>query len=158
MSHLVRVIGVVRTGLPSAVEAGPKLTGSGEWRGLVEVFPEYADGLAGIEGFSHIFVISYLHKLRRDSKGVLRVKPRRGLKGGPTVGVFATDSPARPNPLGLTLVRLVERKRNVLVVKGLDLYEGTPVVDIKPYRTDYKAWSHKVPTWVPKHDRERKPL
>jgi tRNA (Thr-GGU) A37 N-methylase len=66
----------------------------------------------------------------------------------PLLGVFATDSPVRPNPIALTLVRLLGREGNRIRVKGLDLFDGTPVLDIKPYRPDYRASEFRVPDWV----------
>jgi tRNA-Thr(GGU) m(6)t(6)A37 methyltransferase TsaA len=132
--------------------------------GRIEVFPEFAEALDGLEGFTHLFVLSHLDRPRDGSAGILRVRPRRH-RGGrvppeaiPEVGVFATDSPVRPNPIGLTLVTIVRREGNVLVVRGLDLYDGTPVLDLKPYRSDYKAARHAMPGWAFEHDPEREPL
>ena len=122
-------------------------------RAVVEVYPEYREGLEGIDGFSHIFVLSYFDKLRPEQIGPLRVKPRRLLRYGlrleelPLVGVFALDSPTRPNPVGLSLVRLIRRDQNELQVEGLDLFDGTPVLDIKPYRENHRAESFEIPEW-----------
>lgn len=135
-----------------------------EVEGVIEVFPEYGEALDGIEGFSHLLILSHLDRQREGATGLLRVRPRRHAGGRvpvediPEVGVFATDSPARPNPIGLTLVKLVRREGNVLVVRGLDLYDGTPVLDLKPYRHDYQAERHTVPAWATEHDPEREPL
>src|SRR3990172_3706204 len=143
---------------------GGRPADTAEVEGRVEVHPEFADGLDGIEGFSHVFLLAYFHKVPDDARGLLKVKPRRLLREGaslvwiPTLGVFATDSPARPNSIGLTLVKLVARDGNVLVVKGLDLFDRTPPIHIKPYRTDYKVETHWVPMWSSKYDAERKPL
>lgn len=94
----------------------------------IVVFPRYAEGLDGIEGFSHIILICWMHKARRD---VLKVHPRP--KPKLTCGVFATRSPSRPNPLGLYVASLLHREKNELRVERIDAYEKTPVVDIKPY-------------------------
>jgi tRNA-Thr(GGU) m(6)t(6)A37 methyltransferase TsaA len=124
-----------------------------ELQSIVEVFPEFEDALSGLEGFSHIFVFSYLHRLRPDQIGPLKVKPRRLVKAGfkleelPLVGVFAIDSPTRPNPLGLSLVRLIRKDGRKLLVEGLDCFDGTPVLDIKPYRDDYRADRYEVAGW-----------
>ena len=81
--------------------------------GELEIFPEFKPALEGIDGFSHLFVLCYFDRLRPERTGPLQVKPRRLLKKGykpeeiPTLGVFALDSPTRPNPVGLTLVRLL---------------------------------------------------
>ncbi len=107
-----------------------------ETESRVVVAPEYADGLEGIDDFSHVIVIGYLHR-REHAHGhehPLRVHPQ-GREDLPLVGVFATRSPKRPNPIAITVVRLIRREGNVLHVKGLDMADGTPVLDIKPYLT-----------------------
>lgn len=160
----MKPIGVVRGGLPLPEPGRARLEDTREVEGRIAILPEYADALEGLEGFSHVFVLSHLNRQREDASGLLRVRPRRH-RGGqvlaedvPEVGVFATDSPARPNPIGLTLVKLVRREGNVLVVRGLDLYDGTPVVDLKPYRADYATARHTIPAWAAEHDPEREPL
>jgi tRNA-Thr(GGU) m(6)t(6)A37 methyltransferase TsaA len=164
MSFALRAVGVVRGGLPPRESGRPRPPSSAEVEGRIEILPGFAEALDGLEAFSHAFVISYFHLLPEDAKGLVKVKPRRHRREGvapedvPTVGVFATDSPARPNPIGLSLVEIVRREGNLLVVRGLDLYDGTPVLDIKPYRTDYKAVRHDVPSWVAEYDKEREPL
>lgn len=119
----------------------------------VEVYERFEDALDGLEGFSHIFVIGYFHQLRREQIGPLRVKPRGLIKQGisleelPTRGVFALDSPTRPNPIGLSLVRLVRTEGRTLHIVGLDLFDGTPVLDIKPYQPQYRAEDYSLPMW-----------
>jgi tRNA-Thr(GGU) m(6)t(6)A37 methyltransferase TsaA len=99
----------------------------------IEVFEEYGEGLRDIDGFSHIIIVWLFH----ESEGYsLHVNPlhHEGLRG-----VFATRHPNRPNPLGVTIVELLERKQNLLKVKGIDAFDGTPLLDIKPYtRSDRK--------------------
>ncbi|MGC9144697.1 MAG: tRNA (N6-threonylcarbamoyladenosine(37)-N6)-methyltransferase TrmO [Nitrososphaeria archaeon] len=114
---------------------------------------EYAEGLQGLEGYSHLLVISYLNKLRNFEIGVLKVKPRRLTKYGlkieelPEVGVFAIDSPARPNPIGLSIAEIIKIDKNIITVKGLDLFNETPVLDIKPYSYERVVKEFKVPDW-----------
>ncbi|MEM0153491.1 MAG: tRNA (N6-threonylcarbamoyladenosine(37)-N6)-methyltransferase TrmO [Ignisphaera sp.] len=122
--------------------------------GYVVLLPEYVDGLEGLDGFSHIILIAYLHKVGDRAKGVLKVKPRgftRKLRLDidevPLVGVFATDSPYRPNPIALSIVRLIDRKGNVLHVDNLDLYNETPILDIKPYTYARMVKNLNVPQW-----------
>jgi tRNA-Thr(GGU) m(6)t(6)A37 methyltransferase TsaA len=117
---------------------------------VVEIFPEFEDALEGLDGYSHLFIISYLHKLRLDQIGFLKVKPKRLTRRGysleelPTLGVFSIDSPTRPNPIGLTLVRLKKINHRYLSVTGIDLFDGTLILDIKAYQSDYatKKYSH----------------
>jgi len=124
-----------------------------EVEAIVEIFPEFEEALEGLDGYSHLFILSYFHKLRPEQIGPLKVKPKRATKRGfkleelPTLGVFALDSPTRPNPIGLTLVRLLKRHCRKLFVAGIDLFDGTPVIDIKAYQSDYEAKKYSVPEW-----------
>ena len=117
----------------------------------VEILHEYADALDGLQYYSHIFVIGYFNRLRPEQLGVLKVRPRRALREGmrieelPLVGVFALGSPSRPNPIGLSLVELLKVDGRFLTVKGLDYFDGTPVLDIKPYKDSYRVNSYQAP-------------
>jgi len=102
--------------------------------------------LEGIEDFSHIFVVFYMHGIPKKETKILKVHPR-GRADLPLLGVFATRSAYRPNPIGLTLVELLERRGNVLVVKGLDALDGTPVLDIKPFNNRDMVLDARVPDW-----------
>ncbi len=112
--------------------------------GIIEIFLEFFGGIAGLREQSSIFAISIMHK-HLNEKYPLIVKPRLLLRKGyreedlPQIGVFASDSPSRPNPIGLTLLRINRIEGNCLYVSGLDLFNGTPVVDIKPYRERYRS-------------------
>jgi len=114
----------------------------------IELLPEHAERLEGIDDFSHIHVLFYLDRVSRYERGMKRFRPldREDL---PLLGAFATRSQRRPNPIGLTTVTLLERKANTLRVKGLDALDGTPVLDIKPYspRMD-SAPGARLPQWV----------
>ena len=120
---------------------------------IIEINPEYKEALEGLEGFSHIFVIAYFHRLRPEQIGPLKVKPRGLLKHDfkleelPLIGVFALDSPTRPNPIGLSLVPLLRIEGTNLVVSDLDFFDGTPVLDIKPYQPSYRADNYRLPQW-----------
>ena len=98
----------------------------------VVIAPQLVEALDGIDGFSHIVIIFYLDKVDEDRHSLLKVHPENK-EELPLVGVFATRSPVRPNPIGITAVKLLEREENVLKVLGLDAYDGTPVLDVKPY-------------------------
>lgn len=101
--------------------------------------------LDGIEGFSHLFVIYYMHKISEEAF-IPKVHPS-GRSDLPVVGIFATRSGHRPNPIGLTLVKLLRRRENVLEVRGLDALDGTPILDIKPYDPIDSAQGARVPDW-----------
>lgn len=98
-----------------------------EAEGALKILPEFAPGLTDIEGFSHLFVI---WEFDRSSGFELLGTPPSDDRPH---GVFATRSPKRPNPLGLTVVELLRREGTVLHVHGLDMLDGTPILDIKPY-------------------------
>ena len=124
--------------------------------GIIEVYEEYACGLEGINGFSHLMILAYLHKVLEEQRKVLKVKPKRlrlidvNINKFSEVGVFCTDSPHRPNPLALTIVELLERKGRFLKVKRLDLFDGTPVLDIKPYTPSRRIQEIELPRWYQK--------
>ena len=126
---------------------------SGEFESIIEIHREYEEALDSLDGYSHIYILSYFHKLRGEQVGPLKVKPRRLLRRGfkledlPTAGIFALDSPTRPNPIGLSLVRILRRDGRRIVVLGLDCFDGTPVLDIKPYNGEYKADQYSFPSW-----------
>jgi tRNA-Thr(GGU) m(6)t(6)A37 methyltransferase TsaA len=102
--------------------------------------------LEELEGFSHVYVLFYMHEIPVEETKTLKVHPK-GRTDLPLVGVFATRSAYRPNPIGLTLVQLIKRKENVLVVKGLDALDGTPVLDVKPFDSWDMALDARVPEW-----------
>jgi len=113
------------------------------------IFPEYCNGLRGIETFSHIIVLYWLHQRdNEEDRSILLVFPRRHAVNVET-GVFACRSPSRPNPIGLCIVELVTVKGCTMIVKGLDALKDSPVVDIKPYipRAD-SIPDARVPDWT----------
>jgi tRNA-Thr(GGU) m(6)t(6)A37 methyltransferase TsaA len=121
--------------------------------GRVEVFPRFAEALDDIEGFSHLHLIYWLHRAGEVVSSVAGPSPLKVVPYLDDVprGVFATRTPVRPNSIGLSLVRLVERRGNVLVVEDLDVLDGTPLLDIKPYvekfhlRVDTRGgWTDRV--------------
>jgi len=148
MNITFKSIGVIHT---KASEAEVKETGDRE--GEIEIYHQFADGLDGIDGYSHLFVLVYFDRLRPEQIGPLKVKPRGLVRRGfkledlPELGVFALDSPTRPNPIGLTLVRVVKREGAQIRVQGLDFFDGTPVLDIKGYRPQYRVENYSVPQW-----------
>jgi tRNA-Thr(GGU) m(6)t(6)A37 methyltransferase TsaA len=120
------------------------------WEGIdsrIIIDQEWAEGLEGLEEFSHIVVLFWLDR-PKTNETPLQVHPE-AREDLPLVGVFATRAPVRPNPIGVTAVELLARDGNVLRVRGLDAYDGTPVLDIKPYliRGDMKPGA-AVPNWL----------
>jgi len=120
-------IGVIRSEHTRAENTPIQPVFSEECRGRVEVLPEYAAGLRDLEGFSHVYLLYHLHKAATPK---LIVKP---FLQNVERGVFATRAPCRPNPIGLSIVRLIRREDTVLHLDGVDVLDGTPLLDIKPY-------------------------
>ena len=98
-------------------------------KACIQLLPTYEPGLLGIESHKRIFVLYWMHEQR--DRSTLQVHPKRD-PNKPKVGVFASRAPVRPNPIGLSLVELVERDGDKLTVLGLDALKGTPILDIKP--------------------------
>jgi len=118
-------IGVVRS-----LQRTPETTPAWGAPATIEVAPQFAAGLDGIERSSHLYVIAFMH---RADRGELQTRPRRLAPAAPAIGVFASRSPARPNPVALTVCRLLQRAGLRLDVDALDLCDGTPIIDLKPY-------------------------
>ena len=126
-----RPIGIVRS--PHETTTGTPIQPSRARgiEGTVEINEEYVEGLSDLDGFSHIILICHLH---RASDFKLKVVPYLDTE---LRGLFATRAPSRPNPIGLSVVRLLGVDRRVLRIEGVDLLDGTPVLDIKPYVRDF---------------------
>jgi tRNA-Thr(GGU) m(6)t(6)A37 methyltransferase TsaA len=136
----VKPIGWVRRTSPGEDDRDRSLIAS------IVLDPDLAPALDGIEEWSHLYVITWLDRVVRDQEPVLH--HRSG------VGIFAARSPIHPNPIGLTLVELVRREESVIWVRGLDAFDGTPVLDLKPYPDWDKALlvvtDFRVPDWLSK--------
>jgi tRNA-Thr(GGU) m(6)t(6)A37 methyltransferase TsaA len=115
---------------------------------------DLAKALDGIEDFSHLFVIFWMHKISREERRTMKVHPR-GRRDMPLLGVFATRTPHRPNPIGFTLVKLLKVEGNVVTVRGLDAFDGTPVLDIKPFDYWDMTEDARVPEWWMRLEKER---
>ena len=100
-------------------------------KGKVEIFPEFVEGLQDINGFSHIILIYHFHLSKKSS---LKAKP---FLNGKIHGIFAIRGPSRPNPIGISIVRLIKVNSNILDIENLDIVDGTPLLDIKPYVPEF---------------------
>ncbi len=110
--------------------------------GRVEVFPEYEEALDSIEFFSHIYLL-YIF----DRAGEIILKRPTFLDDAPH-GIFACRHPCRPNGIGISIVKLIERDKNILHVSGIDVLDGTPLVDIKPYAPKFDFRPDAVDGWT----------
>ena len=110
--------------------------------------PGYIGALYGLEEFSHAIIITYLHQAKYEKEKHLQRRPR-GLESMPKIGIFSQRAKDRPNPIGITAVKIVNVGDNYLEVQGLDAIDHTPVLDIKPYYPHYdKIDASEVPEWV----------
>ena len=140
----INAIGIVRSDLkePASVHLDLKNIVA-----EIEIDPQLNEALDGLQGFSHIIVLYWMHRAVFD-KEHLKGHPM-GNKGVAEKGLFAIRTPNRPNPIGKSTVRLLERHGNILKVQGLDAIDRSPVLDIKPYIPGYDSASNAtVPDWI----------
>jgi tRNA-Thr(GGU) m(6)t(6)A37 methyltransferase TsaA len=110
--------------------------------GTIDIFPEYAEGLKDLAGFSHIILLYHFNRTRRSKLIVIPFmdsKPR---------GVFATRAPKRPNPIGLSVVKLRKIEGNTLYIENVDILDGTPLLDIKPYVPEFDQYPADRIGWL----------
>ncbi len=142
----LKAIGIVRNEVRQPIRHG-----WGEIVSDIVVSSDLTEALDGLDGFSHLIVLYWMHQLPEGRELPLKVHPM-GKPELPLTGRLATRSPSRPNPVGQATVRLLERRGNILKVKGLDATNGTPVIDIKPYLPRYdSAPEAKAPPWMTEH-------
>lgn len=141
MDILFHPIGILHTPIKEKKDA-PIQSARSEISGEVEVFPEFIEGLDGIEEFSHIYLLYHLNQ--SDPLVSLHVKP---FLDDQLHGVFSTRHPCRPNPIGLSIVRLVRRDINRLTFCGADMLDETPLLDIKPYIPDFDIFEVTKDGW-----------
>ena len=142
MEITYRPIGVIHSPFTDLKEMPIQPTGEASAPGSANVFPEFVEGLRDLEGFSHLILVYHLHQIRRTD---LTVTPF--LDSEPH-GVFATRAPTRPNPIGLSIVKLLKIEGNILHFANLDILDGTPLLDIKPYVPDFDAPSEARIGWL----------
>ncbi len=140
MSIKMRPIGVVETDVADADIAHQRRKMISE----IRIFEEYAEGLTGITDYSHIIVLFWMHRVERSANQL--VHPR-GDSELPLTGVLASRGRGHPNPIGFAVAELIEQKGNRLKVRRLDAYDGTPIIDIKPY-DHYDVYTElRMPQW-----------
>jgi len=144
MEIMMKAIGVIHTPLIEKSDA-PIQSSRSEIAGTVEVFPQYLEGLDGIEDFSHIYLLYGFH--RSDPEVSLKVQP---FLDDQLHGIFTTRYPCRPNPLGFSVVQLIKKQINFLYFKGADMLDGTPLLDIKPYIPEFDIFCVYKTGWYQK--------
>jgi len=129
--YRVKPIGVIHSPFREPKDIPIQSSAARDIEGTVEVYEEYMEGLKDLDGFSHIILIYYFHLSKRYS---LKVKP---FMDDNLRGVFSTRAPSRPNNIGLSIVRLIKIEGNILYIKDVDVVDGTPLLDIKPYVPEF---------------------
>lgn len=137
-------IGIVHSPFKEAIGVPIQPKAAKGIKGTIEVFAEFADGLADLDGFSHIILICHFH-LAQNYK--LKVIP---YMDDQQRGVFATRAPSRPNPIGISVVRLNRIVNNILYIQDVDIIDGTPLLDIKPYVPDFDSVENIKIGWLEK--------
>ena len=130
MQFIMQPIGIIHSPYTER-EGMPIQAARSQAKGSVEVYPEFAEGLQDLEGFSHIYLLYVFHE---SSGYTLLAKP---FLDDQLHGLFATRYPFHPNPIGLSVVQLITRKDSTLEIEGVDMLDGTPLLDIKPYLPEF---------------------
>jgi tRNA-Thr(GGU) m(6)t(6)A37 methyltransferase TsaA len=141
-------IGTIHTPFKVLEDMPIQPKGAAETIGTVELEEQYMEGLADLEGFSHIYLLYEFHMARRTELTVIPfmdTQPR---------GVFATRSPLRPNHIGISIVQLIGVERNIVTVRGIDILNGSPLLDIKPYIAAFDAVQDSRSGWMQGSDEE----
>ena len=144
MNVVYKPIGIIHSPFNNLEEMPIQPSSDASRPGTVEIYPEFVEGLKDLEGFSHIYLIYHLHKV---NKSRLVVTPF--LDKEPH-GIFATRAPSRPNPIGLSLVKIVGLEGNLIHVDQVDVLDGTPLLDIKPYVPEFENVDFVQIGWLEK--------
>jgi tRNA-Thr(GGU) m(6)t(6)A37 methyltransferase TsaA len=139
---IYKPIGIIHAPFKDIKEMPIQPIGAKGIQGTIEIDPEYVDGIKDLEGFSHIFLIYHFHLSRGYS---LQIKP---FMDDELHGVFATRAPKRPNPIGISVVRLVRVEGVMLYIEDVDMVDGTPLLDIKPYVPEFDVLKAERIGWL----------
>ncbi len=143
-------IGVIRT--PFKLAKGiPIQSAFSDEQGTIELFPQFKEGLKDLDGFSHIILLYHFHQTTEWKPLV------RPFLDKEEHGIFAVRAPPRPNPIGLSTVRLEKIEDTTLFVRGVDVIDGTPLLDIKPYVPKFDNFSEATEGWLPKTENKTEP-
>ena len=140
----IQPIGIIHTPFTDLEGMPIQPAGAAGMAGTVELFEVYRDGIKDLDGFSHIILLYYFHRSRGFSLHVIPFmdsEPR---------GLFATRAPKRPNPIGLSIVRLDKIENGILYIRNVDILDGTPLLDIKPYVPSFDAQGKVRTGWLEK--------
>ena len=152
MSINITPIGIIKTPFNDLKGMPIQPSGAAKISGTIIINKEYEQGLSDLEGFSHIILLYHFHQ----SQGYnLMVTP---FMDDQQRGLFSTRAPRRPNPIGLSIVQLIERKGNQISIQGIDVLNGTPLIDIKPYVPGFDAKDVTKLGWLDKNYKKSESL
>ncbi|TFF99965.1 MAG: tRNA (N6-threonylcarbamoyladenosine(37)-N6)-methyltransferase TrmO [Promethearchaeota archaeon] len=135
-------VGVIHTPYQDDAPYQPIEDDEGDFQ--ITLYPKYTKGLNQLEKFKYIIVIYYIHKLSREKENIISPP----WTGGYEVGIFASRSPIRPNPIGMSIVKIYKIEKNKIFTSGLDVFDGTPLLDIKPYIKDLDSKDDANYGWI----------
>lgn len=142
LSTPMKAIGIIHTPFTTLQDMPIQPGGGEEHTGTIHLEEQYVEGLSDLDGFSHIYLLYEFHMAKRTTLTVtpfMDTSPR---------GVFATRSPLRPNHIGLSIVRLISVEKNIIIVQGVDILDGTPLLDIKPYIAAFDGVKQSRSGWM----------
>lgn len=142
MDMQIRPIGIIRTPFQSTTDTPIQPRAAQNARGRVELLPELVSGLLDLDGFERIWLLYWFD---RAAAPTLRVKPYMDTA---VHGLFSTRAPARPNPIGMSSVKLIAIEGNILTVEGIDVLDNTPLLDIKPYAPQFDCFAVRRTGWL----------
>jgi tRNA-Thr(GGU) m(6)t(6)A37 methyltransferase TsaA len=131
MEITYRAIGIIHSPFKDIEGMPIQSAGASHISGTIEIFPEFSEGLKDLGGFSHLILLYHFHQAQDSTLIVIPFMDTR------PHGVFATRAPNRPNPIGLSIVKLVRIEQNFLYIENVDILDGTPLLDIKPYVPEF---------------------
>ena len=140
MRFEIQEIATVKSPFTNLVDMPVQPNGAKDHYATIEFKEKYKDGLKDLNGFSHIYLIYYFHKVQEHKLSVVPFND----KNHKLRGVFSTRTPMHPNRLGLSIVELVDIKENIVTIKGVDILDGTPLIDIKPYIENFDKVEEEV--------------
>ncbi len=152
MEFNISPIGIIETPFTDLEGMPIQPSGAADVMGTIVVDKDFEQGLSDLDGFSHIILLYHFHQ----SKGYnLMVKP---FLDDQKRGLFSTRAPRRPNPVGLSIVRLIKREGNKIRIKGIDVLSGTPLIDIKPYVPEFDTKDVTAVGWLEKNQKQARSL
>jgi tRNA-Thr(GGU) m(6)t(6)A37 methyltransferase TsaA len=142
---IINPIGVIRTPHTDVKNMPIQPIAAEGIKGYIDILPEYTEGLKDLEGFSHITLLYHFHKIKGFE---LQVIPFMDTE---THGIFSCKAPKRPNAIGLSTVRLIAIEKNIIYIEQVDMLDGTPLIDIKPFYPRYDNRTNVIIGWLEKN-------